>query len=80
MIAIEVFYMMKGRAITLNFRDGKERTFAPSARIPERYTAKLLTKMVTIGGCCGKPQRTMHLFATREQLDNGSRKWIEGNK
>lgn len=80
MDAIEVFYLIKGRAITLNFRDGQERTFAPSALVPEKYAGKLLTKMVTIGGCCGKPQRTLHLFATKEHLEGGNREWIEGNK
>jgi hypothetical protein len=75
--AVRVYYLVKSRAITLNFRDGQHRTFSPSALVPEQFTENLLTKMISIGGCCGKPTRTMHLFATEEQLQAGEREWIE---
>lgn len=74
---IEVVYLIKSRSIQLQFRDGSTKTFAPSAIIPEQFANDLLKKQVTIGGCCGKPQKTVHLFATQEQLNSGERKWIE---
>lgn len=74
---MRIYYLVKSRALELQFRDGKTRLFAPSADIPDQYAANLLGKTVTVGGCCGKPSRTMHVFATEEQLSSGERPWIE---
>lgn len=74
---IEIYYLMKGRAIPLHFRDGQQRTFSPSASVPHKFADGLLTKMITFGGCCGRPQKTVHLFATADQLESGERNWIE---
>lgn len=76
MSEIRLYYLVKGRAVSLRAKDGIERTFAPSSLIPEKYAADLLTKQVTVGGCCGKPEKTSHLFATEEQLSSGDRSWI----
>lgn len=64
------------RAITLSFRDGQQRIFAPYAEVPDQFVADLLKKQVTIGGCCGKQAQTVNLFATEEQLETGERTWI----
>lgn len=74
---VDVYYLVKGRSITLRFRDNQERTFSPSARVPYAYVDNLLGKQITIGGCCGKPSRTVSLFATKAQLESGERTWIE---
>lgn len=72
-----IYYLVKGRALPLQFRDGSQITFAPTGYVPEQFVAGLLSKSITIGGCCGKPSRTLHPFATQEQLDSGERIWIE---
>lgn len=73
----DIVYLVKGRSITLRFRDNQERTFSPYARVPDNFVDNLLGKQITIGGCCGKPSRTMPLFATKAQLESGERTWIE---
>lgn len=74
---ILVFHLVKGKAISLNFNNGGTKTFAPSALVQKSYADKLLQKQITIGGCCGKPSRTVYLFASDEQLQSGEREWIE---
>jgi hypothetical protein len=74
---VPLVYLVKGRAIQLNIIGLGHRTFAPSNNVTAAKAVELLKKQITIGGCCGKPERTMHLFATPEQLESGERKWIE---
>ncbi len=74
-----VYYLVKGRALTLNMRNQGQKTFAPSALIQKSYSEGpkgILAKQMTIGGCCGKPSKTVYLFATEEQLASGEREWI----
>jgi hypothetical protein len=75
---VTLVFMMKSRAITLNFADGIDRTISNAGtRVPRKYAEKLLGRQVTVGGCCGKPEKTSFLFATPEHIQSGERKWIE---
>lgn len=74
---VVVYYLFKSKSVDLHFADGEVRTFAPKAIIPQRFVANLLDKWVTVGGCCGKPEYTVPLFATEEQMQAGERKFID---
>lgn len=79
---MKLAYLIKNKSLTLNLTlPGGQvtRTFAPYAEmsdIPKDKVDKLLKAVVTVGGCCGKPSKTMPLFATEEQLASGEREWI----
>lgn len=73
---VMVFHLIKNKALSLNFTNGGTKTFAPAALVQKSQADKLLKKQITIGGCCGKPSRTVYLFASDEQLKSGEREWI----
>jgi len=73
---IRLYYLIKNKPIHLH-RNGKVYVFAPSCEIPVDMAKKLLANQVSTRGCCGKPSRTFHVFATDEQLQSGERTWIE---
>lgn len=75
---VPVYYLLKGKAISLQFGSGEMKSFAPLNYIQKSEAEKLLTKQITVGGCCNHPSRTFFLFATEEQLNSGERTWIEG--
>lgn len=74
---INVYYLVKDTPLVLRFNDIGEVTFAPNALVTKSNADNLLGKVMTYGGCCGKPSKTLHIFATEEQLASGQRKYIE---
>lgn len=71
-----LFYLIKGRALPLQFRDGTQVTFSPAGYVPKQFVDGLLKKTMIVGGCCGKPSRQIYIFATQQQLDSGERSYV----
>lgn len=74
---VEIVYLVKHRAKVLDVTGYKQVTFSPNGFVPKSHAERYLKFQLTIGGCCGKPSRTVHVFATPEQLASGERSWIE---